>query len=690
MIFHLPEARLWLLSTPGTSYAFRLNAADVPQHVHWGRRLTAEQAAVIAADLPESGPASDDPSGEEVGEEFLAENGLRFGTPSLTVRFQDGVRGFDWSFVSQEIRGGHLTLGFTDKVRMLDLELHYRIRDGHDQIERWTVLTAGEPVQVLRLDSASWTLPVRADYRVSHVVGEWGREFQLRRDRVPVGETVLTSRLGITGPNEGPWLMVDAGDAAEEHGEVWSTALAWSGSRRITLRRDQLDRTSWTGGFGHEGLVWRLAPGESLQTPVFTGLYAPDGFGGTSRRWHSYVEGEVLPERAAERPLIYNSWEATEFDISEEQQTELAELAAGLGVEVFVVDDAWFSTRTGDHSGLGDWWPNRERFPKGLRPFADRVRALGMGFGLWVEPEAVNPDSDLYRAHPDWVLHQDGRPRTEVRNQCVLDFGLRDVREWAVEWLVRTVTELDTVFLKWDMNRPFTEAGRPGSGDPDRVWIEHTRGVYEVIDRLRAARPDLYLETCAGGGGRADLGILGRADQVWTSDNTDAADRVAIQHGFSQVLPARTMGAWVTDNPNALTARPTPLRYRFHVSMAGAMGIGGDLRSWSEDDLAWSRMLVEQYKRIRPVVHGGALYRLGDNALQYLTGDELVVFQFRPSGLVRSPARTRLTGLDPQARYRDEATGTVHDGAVLMSHGLPPLPPFDCTSELVHLTRVSR
>ncbi|MFI1584660.1 alpha-galactosidase [Embleya sp. NPDC020630] len=285
------------------------------------------------------------------------------------------------------------------------------------------------------------------------MVGEWGREFQLRRDRVPVGEIVFTSRLGITGQHAGPWLMRDAHDAAEEHGEVWSAALAWSGSRRITLRRNLHGRTSWTGGFGREGLLWKLLPGESLETPVFTGLYAPDGFGGTSRRWHAYTERQVLSARPAERQLIYNSWEATEFDITEQQQSELADLAAGIGVEIFVVDDAWFGARTSDMTGLGDWWPNPDRFPDGLGPLADHVRALA--------------DNDLFRAHPDWILCQDGRPRTRSRNQHVLNFARHDVREWVVEWLVRTVTELDVVFLKWDMNRPFSEAGQiPGPRIP--------------------------------------------------------------------------------------------------------------------------------------------------------------------------------------------------------------------------------
>jgi hypothetical protein len=258
-------------------------------------------------------------------------------------------------------------------------------------------------------------LPVLGGYRVSQVSGAWGGESMLRRTELAIGEMLFTSRVGHTGYHANPWLMVDDGTAAEEHGEVWSGALAWSGSWRITLSRDPADRAGFTGGSGHDGLTWRLDPGAELETPVFAGVYAPD---------------------------------------------------------------------------------------------------------------------------------------------------------------------------KWDFNRPFADAGWPGHDDPDRLWIDHVRGVYVPIDRLRADHPRLWVEACAGGGGRADLGMMARADQVWTSDNTDAADRIGIQHGYSQLYPARTMGAWVTDAPNPLTARWLQLRFRFHVAMTGALGLGGDLRTWSDQDLA--------------------------------------------------------------------------------------------------------
>ena len=270
--------------------------------------------------------------------------------------------------------------------------------------------------------------------------------------------------------------------------------------------------------------------------------------------------------------------------MSEDGQLRLAELAARLGIECFVMDDGWFGGRDNDRAGLGDWTVNREKFPRGLGPLIGRVNDLGMRFGLWVEPEMVNPDSDLYRSHPDWVYHFAGRTRSQYRNQLVLNLARPDVAEWVFATLDRLLSENHIEFVKWDMNRPFSEPGWPAQAgrDPERIWTDHVRSLYTVIDRLRAAHPGVDFESCSGGGGRVDLGILRRVEQVWPSDNTDAWDRVTIQEGFTQVYPPQVMSAWVTDSPNFLTGRELPLSFRFHVAMAGALGVGGDLLRWTD------------------------------------------------------------------------------------------------------------
>jgi alpha-galactosidase len=497
--------------------------------------------------------------------------------------------------------------------------------------------------------------------------------------------------------------MLDDGTANEEQGQVFSCALAWSGSWRITVERTAADRATMAAGFGHDPVTWPLNPGETLTTPVSAAARTDGGFGAASRAWHKHQLRHVLPHPAELRPVLYNSWEATGFDLDLTGQLALAEKAAALGVELFVMDDGWFgsgrSARTSDHAGLGDWYPNPDRFPDGLTPLIERVHELGMGFGLWVEPEMVSPDSDLYRAHPDWVLHYPHRTRTELRNQLVLNFARDDVAEWAYGWLTRLVADNGIDFLKWDMNRAFSEAGWPACPDgQDRLWTRYVHHLYGVIDRLRADHPGLRIEACSGGGGRVDLGILSRTDQAWPSDNTDAADRVSVQHGFGQIYPARVMAAWVTDVPNQLSGRSVPLRHRFHVAMAGILAVGGDLARWTPEELTQGAELVAEYKRVRHIVQHGTLHRLrgpvddGPTAVQYTTTDQrevyLLVWQRAPRYGTPRPA-LRLAGLDPASRYRDTATGAVHHASVLTGYGITPdLPAGDWSSTSLHLIRV--
>ncbi|MCJ1676148.1 alpha-galactosidase [Streptomyces sp. APSN-46.1] len=692
-----PHHRIWALNARNSSYVLRLDDGDdAPRQLHWGPHLTPEQA-LTTPPLP---PPGNSFAGTARGrEEYPTEAGASYGPAALLIRFADGSRGVEWQYLNHTVDGGHLAIRWRDRRQPLEIVLHYRVYEDSDVVERWAELrhtgTSADdaPLTLHRVDSAAWSLPHRPDYRISHVIGAWGRETQLRRTPLPYAELVLTSRRGVTGHDTNPWVMLDAGDATEDTGEVWSSALAWSGSWHFTAWRAQDDQVRWSGGAGHDGLTWRLRPGERWQTPVFAGLYSADGFGGTSRAWHTYQAGHVLPQPDELRPVVYNSWEATGFDVDEAGQMRLAALAAGVGAELFVMDDGWFGARRDDTAGLGDWTSNPKAFPDGLHPLIDEVHRLGMRFGLWVEPEMVNPDSDLYRRHPDWVLHMPSRERTTLRNQLVLNFARPDVAAWAHAWLNRLVTDHAIDFLKWDMNRPFSEAGWPERGeDADLLWFEHVRQVYAVMDRLRADHPHLRIEACAGGGGRADLGVLARTDQVWTSDNTDAVDRIAIQHGYSQLYPARTMGAWVTDCPNPFTGRTVPLRFRFHIAMAGALGLGGDLTRWTPDELAEAACLVARYKDIRPVVQHGLQYRLDGDGVQYAHGDRTVVIAWRVAPAHGDPTPPlRLRGLDPAARYRDERTGLLHHGAVLMHHGLPlDLSAGDHASMVIRLNAVGQ
>ncbi|MEV6382766.1 alpha-galactosidase [Streptomyces sp. NPDC051773] len=684
------DGRTWILTGPRSSYALRLTENDELLHLHWGPRIALADAEELAVrqQLP-YWPFEAPVDGHE---EYPVEGGPRFTRPALSVR-TDERRGTEWTFREYEADGDELRLRFTDDG--LGITLHYRMRD--DVVERWvTLVNEGPAVELLRADSATWTLPRREEepWRLSQLHGRWAAESRLVRADLTYGEKVIGSRRGHTGHQHLPWVALDT-DATEERGEVYGCALGWSGSWRIAVAQLPDARVQITGGAGYDesGLL-RLETGGTFTTPVFAGLWSDAGFGGASRAWHAYQRAYVIPDADQDRPVLFNSWEATEFDISEEQQGALARRAAAIGVELFVVDDGWFGARTSDRAGLGDWTPNPDRFPKGLRPLADYVHALGMQFGIWVEPEMVNPDSELYRAHPEWAQFQPGRKRTELRNQLVLNLAREDVQEYLWERLDTLLSSAPIDYVKWDFNRCFTDAGWPGEPYPQKLWVEHVHAFYALLDRLRAAHPGVAFESCSGGGGRIDLGVMARTDQVWTSDNTDPLDRLAIQHGFSQIHPARAMAAWVTDSPNnQLNGRVSSLRFRFVSAMAGVLGVGGDLTEWSEEELAEAREWVELYKEIRPVVQRGDLYRLrpptgGLSAVQYVHGDEVVVLAWLQAQHYGEPlAPLRLRGLDPTRTYECRETGEKHRGAVLAHHGLPTGLRGDFDATVIRLRR---
>ncbi|MGW1721561.1 alpha-galactosidase [Streptomyces sp. NPDC002306] len=684
------NGRTWLLSGPQSSYAVHLTEDDELLHLHWGPRIRLADAEALATrPLPDYWPFESPLDGRE---EYPVEGGARFVRPALSLR-TDERRGTEWRFDGYETEGEELRLRFQDAGVVVTL--HYRTRD--DVVERWTTLDnqGSAPLEVLRADSAAWTLPDRDGWRLSQLHGRWAAESRLTRSDLTYGEQVIGSRRGHTGHQHLPWVALDT-DATEERGEVYGCALGWSGSWRIAVAQLPDARVQITGGAGYDesGLL-RLAAGESFTTPVFAGLWSDGGFGGASRAWHAYQRTYIVPLADQDRPVLFNSWEATEFDISEEQQRALARHAAGIGVELFVVDDGWFGARTSDRAGLGDWTPNPDRFPAGLKPLADDVHALGMQFGIWVEPEMVNADSDLYRAHPDWVQYQTGRKRTELRNQLVLNLAREDVQEYLWERLDTLLNSAPIDYVKWDFNRCFTDAGWPGEPYPQRLWVDHVRALYALLDRLRAAHPGVAFESCSGGGGRIDLGIMSRTDQVWTSDNTDPLDRLAIQHGFTQIHPARVMAAWVTDSPNVqLNGRASSLRFRFVSSMAGVLGVGGDLTRWTEEELAEAADWVALYKEIRPLVQHGDLYRLrapqgGLSAVQYVRGDETVVLACLQAQRYGEPVPAlRLRGLDPEASYKCHETGEVHRGAVLLHHGMRTGLRGDLDATVIRLRRV--
>jgi alpha-galactosidase len=677
--------KIFLLTTSHSSYAMGVDANGGLRHLYWGAPLWR------ADDIPTAAPRHDissfDPHQMLENEEFPGWGGPRYYEPSLKITRDDGNRDLVLHYATHRIQQNDLDIVLKDIRDDIEVTLHYTVYPDLGMLRRHATIRnkTAAPFTVESAQSGAWYLPPGDGYQLTYLTGRWAAESQINREPIHEGAKVLESRKGHTSHNFNPWFAIDHGDASEEHGRVWFGALAWSGNWRITVEQTPYRQVRVTGGFNTFDFAYPLQPGESLETPAFYGGFSDAGFGGASRLMHNFERREILPGALTSRtrPVLYNSWEATEFNVSEAGQKQLATSAAKLGVELFVVDDGWFGKRNGDHAGLGDWVVNAQKFPQGLKPLIDHVNGLGMDFGLWVEPEMVNADSDLYRAHPDWVINFPGRPRSELRNQMILNLARTDVKEYIFGVLDKLATENNIRYFKWDMNRSFSEPGWPEEAPTAerKLWVQYVRNLYEIFDRLRAKHPKLEIESCSGGGGRIDLGILRRVDEVWTSDNTEAFDRLSIQEGFSQAYSAKIMSAWVTDVPN-MNHRSAPLTYRFLVAMQGALGVGANLNKWSADDTAAATKMIALYKRIRPTVQLGDLYRLISprtsdvTANQYVAADgkQSVLFAFRHAQQYNTAAPAiPLRGLDPKALYKLESLDGKQQqlsGAYLMSEGL--------------------
>jgi len=668
----------WVLETRQTAYAFGLNSVGLVTHHYWGARLPRLDDYPIPPDP--SGFASTDGFHHFVPEEYPAEAGTKYIDSCLKVRFADGVRDAVLAFVDSSVTDSstpELAICLKDVYYPLQVTLHYRVHADYDLIERWVTLEnlGAEPIQVEQAFSAKWTLPPGDDYFLTHMYGRHLDEFNLQREPLTPGLKTIESRRLIPSHRAVPWFAIDR-SASEDGGEVWFGTLAWSGNFCINAEVTEFASTRVSLGWNDWDFGWTLQPGQPLVTPSALAGYTKGGFGGASRQVHAYVREQVLPHGGTPHKVLYNSWEATLFDVDEASQSALAEIAAQMGVELFVMDDGWFHGRKWDNAGLGDWWPDEVKFPHGLGNLIRKVNDLGMDFGLWVEPEMVNPDSELYRAHPDWVIHFPTRARTESRNQLILNMAREDVQEYVLGVLDKLLTENNIAFIKWDMNRAASEPGWPDApGDPRELWVRYVWGVYRVWGELRRRHPNVIWQSCASGGGRADLGILRLADQAWVSDNTEATSRLRIQEGYSQFLPAITMEAWVTDWNEGFV----PLEFRFHVSMCGSLGVGGNLLKWSDADRALAAECIRQYKEIRPIVQLGEQYRLLSpqkgpfSAVQYVSQDqaESVLFVFR----VHVPEKYNLPhlylrGLDPDALYSVEGFEEPRSGLAWMEAGL--------------------
>jgi alpha-galactosidase len=684
----LSQPKVFVLDAGPVTYSMGVNERNELQPLHFGARLWRDEDLNPARSL--RGWASFDLPASTTPKEYSGYGGGLFVEPCLKVTFADGVRDLVLQYESHKIQGDTLEIRSKDISYNLSAALHYRVYP-QGIVEKRAVITnnSGAIVTLESAQSGAIHLPAGEGYRLTHLYGRWAGETQIAQELIQPGVKVLESRRGNTSHQANPWFALDGPQrASETAGSVWFGALGWSGNWRIAVEQTPHQQVRVTAGLNPFDFAHTLQNGESLETPPFYTGYSNEGFGGASRAFHRFQREVIFPGGGASkpRPVLYNSWEATEMHVNETGQAELAKKAASIGVERFVMDDGWFGARDTDKAGLGDWFVSKKQFPNGLKPLIDQVKGLGMDFGLWVEPEMVNPDSDLYRAHPDWAMHFPGRPRSEARTQLILNMARNDVKEYIFKVLDDLVSQNDIAFLKWDMNRNASEPGWPevAPGEQKKLWRQYALNVYEIIDRLRAKHPRLEIESCSGGGGRIDLGILKRVEQVWTSDNTDALDRLKIQEGFTYSYSPKAMMAWVTDVPN-FNGRSTPLRFRFLVAMQGSLGIGNNLNKWSQEDFELAKKMIGWYKGVRATIQLGKLHRLasprsadGFASTQYVSEDgrQSVVFAtLHSQQLGRTQPNLLLQGLDPQAVYKvadvDQRFNATLSGATLMSRGLP-------------------
>ncbi len=711
----VPARQQWFLDTGESTYVVGVDERHMLQTLYWGPSLPGDAQLPQARSAPER--ASFDPSIATTPLEYPGWGEGLFTEPALKATSPNGDRTLVLVFDSAKIAGAQLEIVLRDTRQPLRVHLFYQLFP-EGVLARWSrVENVGTQAFALeQVASAVWNLPAESDYALSSLTGQWGGEWQLHTAPLQPGSQVLESRRGSTGHQANPWFALGReGQTTEANGPVWFGELGWSGSWRMNVERTALNRVRVTAGYNPFDFGWTLKPGDSLETPKFYAGYTAHGQGEASRILHRFQRAEILPEQPTPRPrpVIYNSWEATGFNVTEAGQMALADKAARLGVERFVMDDGWFGQRQTDKAGLGDWYVNQGKFPHGLKPLIDHVHGLGMDFGLWVEPEMVNPDSDLYRLHPDWAMHFPERERTEARQQLVLNLARPEVKDYVFNFLDKLLSENEIAFLKWDYNRNWSEPGwgtAPGI-DPSEpsaakeIYISYVRNLYDILARLRAKHPQVEIESCSGGGGRVDLGILRYTDEVWPSDNTDALDRLRIQDGFTHAYSPETMAAWVTDVPNFLDRRSVPLQFRFITAMQGALGIGNNLNKFTAGDMDEATRLTAFYKTVRSTVQHGSLYRLqrpgvGEAVqVEYVAedGSQAVLFSYLHSQQYgMEQPRVQLQGLDAKANYRvvPLAAGKyigeeVVSGAVLMGQGIALNLAGDYDSSALRLERLS-
>ena len=597
-----------------------------------------------------------------------------------------------------------LILHCEDAATGLKIDLKYSAFNDVDVITRSVSITnSGDKYLYLTKVYSACLDTDNKDYLATSLHGSWARERHMDTTRVSHQKLSVESIKGESSHQDHPFLMIKTPDATDETGEVIAMHFVYSGNFKTTVMNNQFDQIRMTMGIHPEGFKWKLEAGETFNAPEVVMVYSHQGTGAMTRTFHDFYRNHLIrsPYLHKKRPILINNWEATYFDFDTEKLIAIAKQASSLGIEMLVMDDGWFGNRFDDNRALGDWVVNEDKIKGGLKYLVDEVNRLGMKFGIWFEPEMISPESELYKAHPDWAIAIPGRTPVRSRNQYVLDLSREDVLEHTYESVAKILRSANIEYVKWDMNRQLTELGSATLGADRMGELSHrfVLGMYKLQDRLLKEFPNLLLENCSGGGARFDPGMLYFSPQIWCSDDTDAIERLSIQEGTALIYPLSTMGAHVSDAPNHTVGRITPFETRGHVALSGTFGYELDVTKIPASDVAMIPEQVKMYHAYNDLVREGDYYRLANYSENHYYDAYGVVSKDKKEALYtfvqvlnRANFHSRrifLKGLKPDAKYIIEGEEHVYTGDVLMKVGYLVQNMWgDYQSRLIHVTMV--
>ena len=692
VIFH-EKSKVFHLTNSYVSYIIRIMENGQLENLYYGKavhdsedfdRLHEEgwrsQAAVCM-------PDPSDLSMHYARQEYPVYGTGDFRSPVCTIRQENGSRIVDFKYVSYEISDGKpmleglpatyvesdgeaqtLTVRLHDSLMNTDLYLYYTLYRDYPVITRHArFVHAGDDSIVLERAMSAGVEFLDMDFDFLQLSGAWGRERYPKRRRLEMGLQGIQGLAGTTaGAEQNPFVALLRPDATEDFGEVYGFSLVYSGNFLANVEVSTFDMTRLSIGINPENFAWKLEKGQSFTTPEVVMVYSDSGLGGMSRTYHRLYRSRLIRGiwRDKARPILLNNWEGTYFDFNEEIILKMAREAKEVGVELFVLDDGWFGERNDDRRGLGDWFCNLEKIPSGIDGLSRKVEEIGLKFGLWVELEMINEDSDLYRAHPDWLIQAPGRYRCQTRHQYVLDYSRKEVVDYIYGMMSELLKKSKISYIKWDMNRYMTEpfsASLPADRQGEMMH-RYILGVYSLYERLTSEFPEILFESCASGGARFDPGMLYYAPQTWCSDDSDANERLKIQYGTSVVYPISSIGAHVSAVPNHQVMRKTPLHTRASVAYFGTFGYELVLGKLSDFELSEVRRQIDFMKRHRELIQiDGDFYRISSPFEHNETG-WMTVSRDRKSALAlyaqtlnkvnASWVRFKLKGLDPDTKYR--------------------------------------